>query len=186
MACTFVIGGARSGKSRYAEQRAADLSKQLECTVTYVATAQITDDEMWHRIERHRQGRPQTWQTVEIPMDVASYLRQHAENDVSHTHEIVLVDCLSLLLNNWMFHEQCSEQRFFERLNDLVDAISHSEKSLIVVSNEVGAGIVPGDSLSRSYRDWLGLMNQAIAAVSDSVILVVAGIPVDLRRLQAP
>jgi adenosylcobinamide kinase/adenosylcobinamide-phosphate guanylyltransferase len=175
---TFVLGGARSGKSTFAEQWAGRLSELHSLPVTYVATAQSSDDEMEERILRHRHRRPQDWLTVEEPLDVADWMMKQSEPTV------ILIDCLSLLLNNWMFVERCSERQFFARLEQLVAAISQCVHPIVVVSNEVGQGIVPGDPVSRQYRDWLGLLNQAVAKQADSVIWVVAGIPVDLKKLQ--
>ncbi len=115
---------------------------------------------------------------MEEPLDVADWMMKQSEPTV------ILIDCLSLLLNNWMFVERCSERQFFARLEQLVAAISQCVHPIVVVSNEVGQGIVPGDPVSRQYRDWLGLLNQAVAKQADSVIWVVAGIPVDLKKLQ--
>jgi adenosylcobinamide kinase/adenosylcobinamide-phosphate guanylyltransferase len=111
-------------------------------------------------------------------MEVARVIAAEAQN------RVVLVDCLSLLLNNWMFHDQCTEEQFRARSEELIRALVAASGPVIVVSNEVGAGIVPADALTRRYRDWLGWLNQAVAAVSESVIWMVAGIPVDVRRLQ--
>jgi len=179
MAATFVLGGARSGKTSYAERIAKEWSQRDGKEVVYVATAQVTDGEMEVRINRHRRVRPANWQTVEEPVDVASIIANASSSS------IVLVDCLSLLLNNWMFIESCSATRCFERMRALTEAIEATAGTIIVVSNEVGQGIVPADALSRQYRDWLGLLNQAVASVAASVVLVVAGIPIDLRKVEA-
>jgi len=176
--CTFVLGGARSGKSTFAEQLAGRLSEQHVLPVAFVATAQSTDGEMAERILRHRKQRPEGWLTVEEPLHVADWVMKQKKP------RVILLDCLALLLNNWMFLEKCTERQFLARLEQLVTAISQSPSYVIVVSNEVGQGIVPADPLSRQYRDWLGLLNQAVAKQAESVIWVVAGIPVDMKKLQ--
>ena len=175
---TFVLGGARSGKSSFAEQLALRISEIHSMNVTYVATAQVSDDEMQERIQRHRLGRPSQWETAEIPLNVSNWLQ------TERGPQVILIDCLSLLLNNWMFLEGCDEEQVFLRIDALVSAMAETEHRVIVVSNEVGQGIVPGDGVSRRYRDWLGVMNQKTAQSAEKVIWVVAGIPVDLRKLQ--
>ena len=178
MGCTLVLGGARSGKSSFAEQWAARLAEIHALPVTYVATAQASDDEMEERILRHRDRRSADWVTVEEPLDVADWIANQREP------RVILLDCLSLLLNNWMFRELCEERQFLARLAQLVRAITQSTSHIVAVSSEVGQGIVPGDPASRQYRDWLGILNQAIAKEADSVIWVIAGIPVDLKKFQ--
>jgi len=177
---TFVLGGARSGKSTYAEHLAGRLSELHSLPVTYVATAQTSDDEMEARVLRHRQGRPTTWETAEVPLQVTDWIL------TQHTPKVILIDCLSLLLNNWMFLDGCDENEVFTRMEGLVTAMVEATSPIIVVSNEVGQGIVPADGLSRRYRDWLGLMNQRVAQHAETVVWVIAGIPVDLKKLQVP
>ncbi len=176
----MVLGGARSGKSTFAEALAHRLSEQRALPVTYIATAQRSDREMEQRIALHQNRRPDTWTTVEEPLNAANWIAQQTQP------QVVLLDCLSLLVNNWMFLEQCSEASFFARMDQLTQTLTQSTGPIVVVSNEVGQGIVPNDPLTRQYRDYLGLLNQAVAKVSDSVIWVVAGIPVDLRKIQVP
>ncbi|MCL6631918.1 MAG: bifunctional adenosylcobinamide kinase/adenosylcobinamide-phosphate guanylyltransferase [Alicyclobacillus herbarius] len=175
MKSVFVLGGARSGKSGYAETRARQLAATHELSVTYVATAEVTDDEMADRIRRHREARPSAWRTLEEPMDIAPVLAR------ATAHDLILVDCLSLLLNNWLY-VGCSEDTYLQRVTALTDALKRGEGRAILVSNEVGAGIVPGDHLSRLYRDWLGWLNQNVAAVADEVVWMVAGIPVPVKE----
>ncbi len=177
MACTLVIGGARSGKSSYAERFAQKLEKEEQKSVIFIATAEVTDKEMENRIKRHKNERPQHWLTIEEPLNPHEIIPGFTEN------QIVILDCLSLLLNNWIFIDDCSEEQFFERAHALSSAIERTEAQVIMVTNEVGQGIVPADEITRKYRDWLGWLNQEIARVSSSVILVVAGIPVDLRKV---
>ncbi|MDQ0189096.1 bifunctional adenosylcobinamide kinase/adenosylcobinamide-phosphate guanylyltransferase [Alicyclobacillus cycloheptanicus] len=178
MGTTLVLGGARSGKTAVAEQIAARTAKQLQASVTYVATAQRSDAEMAERIARHRTLRPASWTTVEEPLHVADWLAKAPPG-------VVLVDCLSLLLNNWMFLESASDAQLSARIDELTAALRAFRGEVVIVSNEVGHGIVPADALSRRYRDWLGWFNQAVAAASAQVYFVVAGIAVDVRKWQA-
>ena len=179
MGYTLVLGGARSGKSTYAEKLASRYAELSSVQVIYLATAQQSDEEMRERITRHRARRPQQWETVEVPCKVAEWLEVH-----KGTGHVILIDCLSLLLNNWMFLDDCDDDEIIERIETLTAAMVNAENPVIVVSNEVGQGIVPGDALSRRYRDLLGVMNQAAAADAQQVTWVVAGIPVDLRSIQ--
>jgi adenosylcobinamide kinase/adenosylcobinamide-phosphate guanylyltransferase len=174
----LVIGGARSGKTAAAQQLAVLWAAQTGWPVTYVATAQASDAEMAERIERHRRDRPAEWETAEVPLDAAAWLQ-------AAPPRVVIIDCLSLLLNNWMYLESDDEEHLRRRLDELCGALRAAKHAVIIVSNEVGQGIVPADSFSRRYRDWLGWLNQAVAAVADEVYWVVAGIPVDVRRWQA-
>lgn len=178
MGYTLVLGGARSGKSTYAEKLASRYSELRSAQVTYLATAQPSDEEMQDRISRHRARRPEQWETAEVPCNVAEWLKAHSSGHV------VLIDCLSLLLNNWMFLDDCGDDEIVRRIEAHVQAMVGAQGPVIVVSNEVGQGIVPADALSRRYRDLLGVMNQTVAAGAEQVIWVVAGIPVDLRTIQ--
>lgn len=165
----FVTGGARSGKSRFAEERAAHSGEP----VTYLATAQAFDDEMRDRILRHRADRPAHWVTVEEPVHVVEALRQ-AESPV------VLLDCLSLWVNNLMLWEWADDQ-ILGAADDLVDAAKARTGLSIFVTNEVGLGIVPDNALARRYRDLLGWVNQRAAAASAEAYLLVSGLPLHLK-----
>ncbi|MCL6454021.1 MAG: bifunctional adenosylcobinamide kinase/adenosylcobinamide-phosphate guanylyltransferase [Alicyclobacillus sp.] len=180
MGYTLVLGGARSGKSGFAEHLAHRMSEVHGLPVTFIATAERTDQEMEERIRRHREGRPASWDTVEIPLEVAAWLQ------APRPSRVVLIDCLSLLLNNWLFLGGCDEEEVHSRTHRLVEAMATTAHRVVVVSNEVGQGIVPADFLSRRYRDWLGWMNQKAAAEAAQVVWMVAGIPVDVRKLQVP
>lgn len=169
-------GGARSGKSRCAERYAARLSEQ----VVYVATATAGDDEMRDRIARHRARRPPTWSTREAPANVAAALADLPAGSV------VLLDCLSLLVSNLLLaNESDPEPAINRELTDLLVMVDQRDLMLIAVTNEVGMGIVPAYPLGRQYRDLLGLANQRVAAAAAEVYLVVCGIPVELRALEA-
>lgn len=175
---TLVLGGARSGKTSIAEQIAQRTARKLQASVTYVATAQRSDTEMEARIARHHDLRPKGWVTVEEPLEVAHWLQDAAPG-------VVLIDCLSLLLNNWMFLQSASDDQMSARIDEFVTALRAFKGSAVVVSNEVGQGIVPGDAISRNYRDWLGWFNQTVAAQAEKVYFVVAGYAMDVRKWQA-
>jgi adenosylcobinamide kinase/adenosylcobinamide-phosphate guanylyltransferase len=164
---TFVIGGARSGKSAHAER----LIGELPAPWTYIATAQAFDDEMRERIALHQARRDERWRTVDAPLELAAALRTAGEGVP------VLVDCLTLWLTNHMLaeHDLDAECRRLEKV------LAKPRGSWFVVSNEVGMGIVPDNQLARRFRDEAGRLNQRIAAIADSVILMVAGIAMQVK-----
>jgi adenosylcobinamide kinase / adenosylcobinamide-phosphate guanylyltransferase len=158
MSIIFVLGGARSGKSRFAESLCQEPR-------TYIATAQALDDEMIRRIAQHQSDRGKTWQTVEAPLDMVGALRD-AKGDV-------LLDCLTLWLNNLL----TAEKDVQAALDGLLTQLQINQQKLVIVSNELGLGLVPEHGLSRRFRDLHGLMNQQVAAIADCVVFTVAGIP---------
>lgn len=176
----LVTGGARSGKSAFAEKYAALRADRG----TYVATAQALDDGMRERIALHRSQRERTgfrWETLEEPNDLAGAL------DRLKAEPVVLVDCLTLWLTNVLLEreedEAAARERTMRRIDELQAALAGYPGNVILVTNEVGDGIVPEYPLGRLYRDLAGIMNQRIAAVSEEVFLVTAGIPVELRQI---
>lgn len=167
----FVTGGARSGKSAFAERYAAR-SGQL---VTYLATAQAFDEEMKDRISRHRSDRPADWPTCEEPLDVPAALN-------AAVTPTVLLDCLSLWASNLMFAGH-SDDGILAQTTLLLDAARARPGITILVTNEVGFGIVPDNALARRYRDVLGWVNQRCAAASDEAYLVVSGLTLTLKGI---
>jgi len=168
---TLVLGGARSGKSSYAQRLASSWQR-----VTFIATAQPCDDEMRTRIERHRQERPAAWSTVEVLVDLDSVIADH-----SRSSEVLLVDCLALYASNLMTAEHNNEENIQKRVNLLCGALKSAESSVILVSNEVGSGVHPSHPSGRFFRDLLGRINQQVAQHADHVLLMVAGIPLPIK-----
>lgn len=167
---TLILGGARSGKSSLAEI-IAKTSEQ----VTYIATATAFDTEMTKRITLHQQQRPKDWRLIECPLLLCEALKQ-----LSGSGQTVLVDCLTLWLNNQLYHNP--EQDFTLARQGLADAVSQFEGKLILVSNEVGMGLVPMGELNRMFVDQQGWLNQHLARVCGEVIFVAAGLPLYLKR----
>jgi adenosylcobinamide kinase / adenosylcobinamide-phosphate guanylyltransferase len=163
---TLVIGGARCGKSRYAES----LITALPPPWIYMATGQGLDAEMAARIEAHRARRGAGWSTVEAPLDLAAVMTAQGTAPV-------LVDCLTLWLSNLMMADAPIEPE----LDRLAQALAKVAAPVVLVANEVGSGIVPDNALARRFRDLQGSLNQRIAALADQVVLVVAGLPLFLK-----
>jgi adenosylcobinamide kinase/adenosylcobinamide-phosphate guanylyltransferase len=162
------LGGARSGKSRFAQA----LAEQGQGPLVYVATAGAYDAEMAERIERHRSDRGGRWETVEEQYDLSGALVRHSGSGAT-----LLVDCLTLWLSNLML----GERDVGAALDGLVAALKACDGHVILVSNEVGSGIVPETPLGRVFRDEAGRLNQRVAAEADAVALVVAGLPLWLK-----
>ncbi|RME74975.1 MAG: bifunctional adenosylcobinamide kinase/adenosylcobinamide-phosphate guanylyltransferase [Chloroflexi bacterium] len=174
----LILGGARSGKSDYAEKLAAELGGS---GVLYAATAEIKDEEMARRIEAHRRARPAHWRTVEAPRRVAAAL-----SAVGDLPPVVLLDCLTLLVSNIILALEGEPQETVEaavsaEIDELVALARDRQVTLIVVSNEVGLGLVPPYPLGRLYRDVLGRANQKLAAQADRVVFMVAGLPLVVK-----
>lgn len=170
----LLLGGARAGKSAYALR----LAQEHDGPVCFIATAQALDDDMSARIDRHRSERPAHWQTIEEPYRIDRALRESSEASV------VIVDCLTLFVSNWLLREddesQC-EQILREITGDFQNTARSRKQTIICVSNEVGLGVVPETRLGRTFRDLLGRVNQDFARAADEVYLVVAGLKTQLK-----
>ena len=169
MSIIFVTGGARSGKSTFA----LNLARATQEPVTFIATAQAFDTEMTERITKHQLERPQKWTTIEAPKDVYTALEQVQTR-------VVILDCLSLLVSNLMLGET-PEKQIITHIYDALELAAIRDLMLIVVSNEVGSGIVPEYPLGRLFRDVLGRANQTVAATSSEAYLLVAGLSLKLK-----
>jgi adenosylcobinamide kinase/adenosylcobinamide-phosphate guanylyltransferase len=162
----FITGGARSGKSRFAEE----LARQFPGARAYLATAQALDEEMAERIRRHRENRPSDWQTLEEPMGVAGCIEEEGER-----FDLILLDCLTLWISNLLM-AGWNEAKILGEGNRLLDACQRAKCSLILVGNEVGMGIVPENAQARLFRDLSGFIQQKAAREADEVYFMVSGI----------
>lgn len=179
----FVLGGARSGKSTYAEKLSGELGGD---SVLFVATAEARDEEMRIRIERHKIDRPSTWQTLEAPRSVSEGIQK-----VWDGQAVILIDCLTLLVSNILLlgvdgddadvDQELGQTSVLSEMEKLTRTIEKLEAKAIIVSNEVGLGLVPPYELGRIYRDILGRANQYIAERASEVHLLVAGIPMKMK-----
>ena len=167
----LILGGARSGKSRYA----LELAGSFPAPRLYLATAEAGDEEMAARIACHRRDRGEGWDTVEAPLDLAGALAQAQGH-----YKIILADCLTLWLSNWLIRggDGAELRRVCEKLAAVA---ARATTPTILVSNEVGWGIVPENPLAREFRDWAGWLHQLIAAAADLVVLLAAGVPLTLK-----
>lgn len=170
----FILGGARSGKSSYAETLATRLADKNNQSIIYLATAQALDAEMEERIQHHQADRPDHWQLVEEPLQLADAIEQHSSNKA-----LILVDCLTLWLTNCLCLND--ESRYQLERSKFLHTLEHCQQNLILVSNEVGQGVVPADPLSRKFVDESGRLHQAISKLVDHLYFLVAGIPQKLK-----
>ncbi len=180
MKSILLIGGARSGKSHFAQELALKSAQP----VLFVATAEAGDEEMRQRIEEHRKARPFTWSTLEVTTRVGSQIIQKKDKA-----QKVIVYCNTLLVNNLFSSESAGEpinvplieKEVMAEIGDLVDCINQVNANFIIVTNEVGLGLVPASRMSRLYRDWLGRANQILAQHVDEIYLMVAGLPLRIK-----
>jgi adenosylcobinamide kinase / adenosylcobinamide-phosphate guanylyltransferase len=170
---TLVLGGARSGKSHFAQR----LAEARGGDVLFVATAAPGDDDMAARIARHRAERPDHWHTLETQYELARALA------AAPPAPTVVLDCVTLWVTNLLLAEGASWEAASAQLDALLEWYRGRQVELIVVSNEVGLGIVPGDALSRAFREWLGWFNQRLAAEAGAVYLMVAGLAIEVKAL---
>lgn len=168
MSLTFILGGARSGKTSHALARARQLSQG---PLIMIATAQALDAEMTERIARHQAERDEAWTTIEAPLDLAGAVRGLAPSDVA------VIDCLTL----WLTNQMLAGAEIVPAVANLVEALAQSHAALVVISNEVGQGIVPDNALARRFRDEAGWMHQKVAAAADRVEVIWAGLPLPLK-----
>ena len=170
----LILGGVRSGKSSYAQKLASEIGSR----VLFLATAEACDDEMKKRIARHKASRPASWITIEEQINIAETVRKNQ----AHA-DAVIIDCITVWLSNMLMHnEQLTEKELISSVDRLLDAYNYGDATYIIVSGEVGMGIVPEHPLGRIFRDYLGLVNQRLAGRADRAVLMVAGIPVDVKK----
>ena len=175
---TFILGGARSGKSSHAQSLAEATGK----SVTFLATARALDEEMSRRIQKHRAERPAGWETLEAPCDLAAHVPQIKT-------DVVVLDCVTLLVSNLLMQfvkdDLVEEEPFIlavkKEMEDLLAAIHEQNHEWFIVSNELGLGLVPPYQMGRVYRDALGWANQRLAREADTVLFMVAGIPMFIK-----
>jgi len=167
----FILGGARSGKSRYA----VELAKGLSSSVAFIATASSFDEEMRKRIKTHQRLRPKYWKIIEEGKALIPIL-----SNLSSKYEVVIIDCISLLISN-LLEDNLNDRQIQREIRGLIHALEKSKFTIILVSNEVGMGIIPDNPLARRFRDLLGWANQMITREVDEVIFMHSGIPVWLK-----
>ncbi len=180
MKSTLIIGGARSGKSHFAQE----LALKSGGAVLFVATAEAGDEEMKQRIEEHQKARPSTWLTIEATTHIGSQIVQNIGKATT-----VVIDCITLLINN-IFQQHSNgeeidadlvEKEVINEIDELIECIDRVAASFIIVTNEVGLDLVPANKVGRLYRDLLGRANQVLARHADEAIMMVAGIPILLK-----
>lgn len=174
MTAHLILGGARSGKSAYAEQ----LAMQSKLAVTYVATAQVYDEEFAKRIEHHKQRRPKNWQIIESPFNLAQTLQT-----LDQPNQCIIVDCLTLWLAQCICPDCDSPETIVwtDEKQALLDVLPKLNSTVLLVSNEVGMGIVPLGEINRQFQDEQGRLNQAVAAIANKVSFIAAGLPLQLK-----
>ena len=168
----FVTGGARSGKSDFVQE----LAEKLDGKRLFLATAEALDDEMKERIRKHKEKRGDRWDTLEEPLDLGNAIRS-----VSKSYRTILIDCITVWLSNLLMEYKDEDEIISEIMDDFFSAMDDFEETIIVVSNEVGLGIVPDNELARIYRDKLGFLNQRMANRADHVHILFSGIPVKIK-----
>lgn len=170
---TFILGGARSGKSSFAVKLAAQDGRNS----AFIATCEPLDEEMRKRIELHKQKRPRRWQTFEAPYDIPAALRK-----IKAKFGIVILDCLTLLISNLMLKGKKNDAEIEKEIYKIISLLKQAKSDSIIISNEVGLGIVPQNKLGRKFRDIAGRINQQVTLSADEVILMVSGIPLTLKK----
>ena len=182
--CIFILGGARSGKSRFAQK----LATQIGDKVLFVATGAALDEEMRHRIEEHRRSRPPNWRTIEVTTGVGTKLTEEIGDA-----QVVVLDCLTLLISNVIgecvaggdpdkVDDELVEAKVNAEIQSIIECLNNLPASFIIISNEVGMGLVPTNRLGRCYRDLLGRANQLFAERADRVYFMLSGLPLNLKN----
>ena len=183
--CVLITGGARSGKSRFAQELAVRVNEP----VLFVATAQAGDEEMQERIQRHKKARPASWNTLEATTNIGSQISQEIAGA-----RVVIIDCIALLVNN-VFNQYSDpsgeqtaapliEEKVIGEINELVECINKNDARFIIVTNEIGLGLVPISRIGRLYRDVMGKANQRLAQEAEEVYVMLAGLPVQIKPSQ--
>lgn len=169
---TFIFGGARSGKSRVSQR----LGESVPGERLFIATAQPLDDEMERRIESHKASRGENWKTIEEAIGISEVIFQNRQN-----YDLILIDCLTIWISNLVERFGGDEEKILEEVRRFEEAVEGSGVRFIIVSNEVGMGIVPENKAARQFRELLGIVNQRMAELSDRVILMLSGVPLVLK-----
>jgi adenosylcobinamide kinase/adenosylcobinamide-phosphate guanylyltransferase len=169
----LVIGGVRSGKSRYAQQRAGTIKGER----IFLATAEAFDKAMAEKIQQHQKDRRGSFQTVEEPLYLARAIR-----GLEVAPAVIVIDCLTVWVNNLLHHMKDDDEKIKEQQGLFLETIKHCLSTVIIVTNEVGMGIIPDNQLARRFIDQLGFLNQNVAAISDELILMVSGVPQWVKR----
>ena len=173
----LIIGGAKSGKTSLAMKMAKEpVTKGNGGTIVYLATGEARDSEMKRRINIHKKSRPKNWKTIEEPIDIISAVQKEVKKK-----QTIILDCITLWLNNIIAKKNISEDTIIKKLKTFIKVCKEGNSTIIIVSNEVGLGIVPENKLARYFRDIAGNVNQIIAKYADNVYLTVAGIPIKLK-----
>lgn len=168
----LITGGARSGKSSFAIK----LAKAQKGKVIYIATADALDSEMKKRITLHKSARRKDWMTIEEPMDILGAVKK-----VPHRNSVIILDCLTLLISNLML-SGCKDEEIYKKIKAIAMALKRKSKVSIVVTNEVGSGIVPDNELARKFRDLQGRANQIVGRMADCLYLLVSGVPIKIKE----
>ncbi|MBI5554860.1 MAG: bifunctional adenosylcobinamide kinase/adenosylcobinamide-phosphate guanylyltransferase [Elusimicrobia bacterium] len=168
---TFILGGARSGKSNFA----VELAKKISTKVAFIATCEPQDSEMKQRVFLHQKSRPVNWRTFEAGEEVSSLLRK-----INGKFEVLIIDCLTLLVSNFRLNN-FKENAIKNKVNKMLKILTKIKANSIIVSNEVGLGLVPENKLARDFRDIAGRMNQIVAGKSNEVFFLAAGIPLKIK-----
>ena len=170
--CMLVTGGVRSGKSSFS----LHVCNEMQGRHIFIATAQALDDEMRERITRHREDRGEDWNTIEETIEISARL-----GDLDDYDSVILIDCMTLWLSNLFMKYKSDNDKVYQKIDDLVTGLKDVRGRVVMVSNEVGMGIVPENKMARQYRDAAGYMNQRIGAIAKKVVIIFAGLPLVLK-----